>query len=119
MNTGIQDAHNLAWKLYGALKSPGCGRSGSLLESYGLERRPIARSNASLSGRNYERSLNIARSIGLDADHPKLVADTVGGADKVGAQAGGWAAPDALGSGGERSYDLIDHPKFDLQHRFH
>ncbi len=39
MNTGIQDAHNLAWKL--ALASR--GRAGeALLDSYNAERRPIA-----------------------------------------------------------------------------
>ncbi|MED7952643.1 FAD-dependent oxidoreductase [Kitasatospora sp. NPDC058201] len=38
-NTGIQDAHNLAWKLAAAL----CGWAGpGLLETYGSERRPVA-----------------------------------------------------------------------------
>jgi 2-polyprenyl-6-methoxyphenol hydroxylase-like FAD-dependent oxidoreductase len=41
MNTGIQDAANLAWKLALAVR----GRApGSLLDSYELERRPVARS---------------------------------------------------------------------------
>src|SRR5262245_47400602 len=39
-NTGIHDAHNLAWKLAYALK--GIARPG-LLDSYDLERRPIAK----------------------------------------------------------------------------
>jgi pentachlorophenol monooxygenase len=38
MNTGIQDAHNLAWKL--ALAVSGAGAPG-LLESYDAERRPV------------------------------------------------------------------------------
>ncbi|GAA2785614.1 FAD-dependent monooxygenase [Kitasatospora sp. CM 4170] len=39
-NTGIQDAHNLAWKLAAVL----CGWAGpELLESYGRERQPVAR----------------------------------------------------------------------------
>ncbi|MFB7474522.1 FAD-dependent oxidoreductase [Kitasatospora sp. NPDC056184] len=39
-NTGIQDAHNLAWKLAAVL----CGWAGpDLLETYGQERRPVAR----------------------------------------------------------------------------
>ena len=40
MNTGIQDAHNLAWKL--ALVNAGATRA-ALLESYDAERRPVAR----------------------------------------------------------------------------
>ncbi|MGW2873243.1 FAD-dependent oxidoreductase [Kitasatospora sp. NPDC001225] len=39
-NTGIQDAHNLAWKISAVL----CGWAGpGLLETYGQERRPVAR----------------------------------------------------------------------------
>lgn len=38
MNTGIQDAHNLGWKLAAAAK----GASEELLDSYEAERRPIA-----------------------------------------------------------------------------
>ncbi len=41
MNTGIQDAVNLGWKLAAALK--GTGDAEMLLESYGAERRPVAR----------------------------------------------------------------------------
>ena len=41
MNTGIQDAHNLGWKL--ALVASGAA-SASLLDSYDTERRPIAAS---------------------------------------------------------------------------
>jgi hypothetical protein len=40
MNTGIQDAHNLAWKL--ALVTAGASPE-SLLDSYEAERRPVAR----------------------------------------------------------------------------
>ena len=42
MNTGIQDAHNLAWKLAGVLQ----GWAGpALLETYETERRPVAEYN--------------------------------------------------------------------------
>jgi putative polyketide hydroxylase len=42
MNTGIQDAHNLAWKLAGVLQ----GWAGpALLETYDTERRPVAEYN--------------------------------------------------------------------------
>lgn len=39
LNTGIQDAHNLAWKLAATLAGAGGGR---LLASYEAERRPVA-----------------------------------------------------------------------------
>ena len=68
MNTGLQDAHNLAWKLAVSIKSS----SMSLLKSYDDERRPIAMDNAALSVRNYERTLNIARSMGLDANYSSI-----------------------------------------------
>lgn len=42
MNTGIQDVHNLAWKL--ALVLAGVSAD-SLLDTYDAERRPVARSN--------------------------------------------------------------------------
>jgi 2-polyprenyl-6-methoxyphenol hydroxylase-like FAD-dependent oxidoreductase len=49
MNSGIQDAHNLAWKLAFVLN----GRAGAgLLETYDPERRPIAESNADFSYNN-------------------------------------------------------------------
>jgi len=71
MNTGLQDAHNLAWKLSSVLQ--GCSYHPTLIDSYEQERRPVAMSNAALSVRNYERSLNAARALGLDAEHPKYV----------------------------------------------
>ncbi|HKW82900.1 MAG TPA: FAD-dependent monooxygenase [Burkholderiaceae bacterium] len=52
MNSGIQDAHNLAWKLAFVLG----GRAGArLLDSYDSERRPIAESNADFSLHNATR----------------------------------------------------------------
>lgn len=52
MNTGIQDAHILAWKPAAVLR----GRAGEeLLASYEAERVPVARFNAAQSMRNAER----------------------------------------------------------------
>jgi len=46
-NTGIQDAHNLAWKLGAVL----AGRAGeALLDTYASERVPVARAVADISG---------------------------------------------------------------------
>mmetsp|Transcript_35257 Transcript_35257/g.83598 ORF Transcript_35257/g.83598 Transcript_35257/m.83598 type:complete len:588 (+) Transcript_35257:1131-2894(+) len=63
MNTGIQDAHNLAWKL--AAVHTGAA-SEELLETYGGERRPVAEANTLLSVSNYEDALRVPRALGLD-----------------------------------------------------
>ena len=69
MNTGIQDAHNLIWKLALVL---GCENSAQikpahqLLSSYEHERKPIARENAKLSVENYHLTLRIPKAIGLN-----------------------------------------------------
>jgi hypothetical protein len=50
MNTGIQDAHNLAWKLAGVLR----GWAGpALLDTYETERAPVARVNIARSLENF------------------------------------------------------------------
>ena len=66
MNTGIQDAHNLAWRLALNLHDPS-------LHKYHEERRPVAVQNAALSVRNYHRTLGVAKGLGLDAAHPALL----------------------------------------------
>eukprot|EP00752_Nemacystus_decipiens_P018294 g16411.t1 len=63
LNTGVQDAHNLAWKLaavHHGLASP------DLLMSYEAERRPVAMRNAALSVRNLKRSLRVLETLGVD-----------------------------------------------------
>ncbi|SFM92639.1 FAD-dependent monooxygenase [Variovorax sp. OV329] len=56
MNTGIQDAHNLAWKLSMVLR----GQAGSaLLDSYDSERRPIGQANADFSHGNTMRFVQL------------------------------------------------------------
>jgi 2-polyprenyl-6-methoxyphenol hydroxylase-like FAD-dependent oxidoreductase len=49
MNTGIQDAHNLAWKLAGVLHG---WAAPALLATYEAERRPVAAFNAARSEHN-------------------------------------------------------------------
>ena len=79
MNTGLQDAHNLAWRLAHLLKKKRKESTEKLdesppkfLEAYSNERRPVAAANASLSLRNYNRTLGIAKILGLDASNAKL-----------------------------------------------
>lgn len=52
MNTGIQDAHNLAWKLSMVL---GGKASPRLLDTYDSERRPVGKANADFSFGNTQR----------------------------------------------------------------
>ena len=49
LNTGVQDAHNLAWKL--ALVDQGCADE-KLLDTYQPERQPVAAANSDFSLRN-------------------------------------------------------------------
>jgi 2-polyprenyl-6-methoxyphenol hydroxylase-like FAD-dependent oxidoreductase len=55
MNTGIQDAVNLSWKL--AARIDGWG-GGQLLDSYGIEQRPVAIRNVAEATGNLERMLS-------------------------------------------------------------
>ncbi|MGO9451913.1 MAG: FAD-dependent monooxygenase [Candidatus Binataceae bacterium] len=60
LNTGVQDAHNLAWKLAFVLKGWASDR---LLDTYGSERHPIAESNADFSFGNSFRFPLIAEAV--------------------------------------------------------
>lgn len=80
MNTGLQDAHNLAWRLAAAIDLESRSKKFDTdhelcnpLISYETERRPIAKQNAALSVRNYDRTLEIAKACYLNADHPMLL----------------------------------------------
>lgn len=67
-NTGIQDAHNLAWKLAAALDRP---ELEPLLDSYEVERRPVALSVAGKSLYNFQShggSVDVA--LGLSPSTP-------------------------------------------------
>lgn len=75
MNTGIQDVHNLAWKLRlllaAARATPTTSEPGvaewydRVAESYTAERRPVAHYNSSLSYRNWQDSLRVPQALGL------------------------------------------------------
>ena len=63
MNTGIQDAHNLAWKLATVLG----GQAGTaLIDTYESERLPVGASNCDWSARN---ALGLASVVGPGAIH--------------------------------------------------
>jgi 2,4-dichlorophenol 6-monooxygenase len=65
LNTGVQDAHNLAWKI-AALE--GGWAAPALLDTYELERRPVAQRNADQSLGNAMRLLEVPMALGISAD---------------------------------------------------
>jgi len=62
LNGGVQDAHNLAWKLAAVLHG---NAPDSLLDSYGRERRPIAAYNTAHSLENAGRHAPVGAALGL------------------------------------------------------
>jgi len=63
LNTGVQDAHNLAWKLAAVERG---WAAPALLDSYESERQPIARVNAEVSARNAAKLLAVTQALGAD-----------------------------------------------------
>jgi len=117
MNTGIQDAHNLAWKLALMLK----GGSERLLDSYEAERRPVASdvvARTVAASENYGREQNKVDARLLDTQvlvayrQSPIVRDDLG-ADAGGPSAGA-RAPDVAGLLREgfgfplRLFDVLD-----------
>ncbi|KAL8226450.1 hypothetical protein R6Q57_016282 [Mikania cordata] len=63
MNTGIQDAHNLAWKLAAIIKGIA---PISILPTYEMERKPIALFNTDLSIQNFQAAMAVPAALGID-----------------------------------------------------
>lgn len=117
MNTGIQDAYNLGWKLAAVIG----GTDSTLLDTYQEERLPVAASVLALSTRLMEsiattREMTIARNdqtmqIGIGYRDGRLAKDLR--ASPSGVQAGD-RAPDAPGlsgpNGSRRMFDLLRGP---------
>jgi 2-polyprenyl-6-methoxyphenol hydroxylase-like FAD-dependent oxidoreductase len=62
LNTGVQDAHNLAWKLSAVLKGQAAP---ALIDTYEPERRPVAQRNTEQSARNLQRNQGLYDAVGL------------------------------------------------------
>ena len=75
MNTGVQDAHNLAWKL--AALRPGGGGGPDLMASYTQERKPVAAGNARLSAENFKQVLRVPAALGLPPSAAAALNDAV------------------------------------------
>jgi 2-polyprenyl-6-methoxyphenol hydroxylase-like FAD-dependent oxidoreductase len=68
MNTGIQDAVDLSWKLDANLAGWGGPK---LLESYSIERRPVGQRNVAEAGRNLARMRSPGENAALLDDTPE------------------------------------------------
>lgn len=75
MNTGIQDAHNLAWKLTAVLTGTAAPK---LLDSYQAERKPVAQANTDLSVANWHEAVKVPKVLGLDPRAANLLNAVVG-----------------------------------------
>ena len=79
MNTGLQDAYSLAWRIALSRQQEQSEESASLSfpstigRLYERDRQPVARNNAALSVRNYQRVLNVMRACYLDDRHPAFL----------------------------------------------
>ncbi|KAL1808211.1 hypothetical protein ACET3Z_025201 [Daucus carota] len=63
MNTGIQDVHNLAWKIASVVQGTA---PKSILTTYEVERRPVAIFNTELSVKNFRAAMGVPAALGLD-----------------------------------------------------
>ncbi|XP_073387845.1 uncharacterized protein [Physcomitrium patens] len=74
LNTGVQDAHNLAWKLGAVIKGYA---SEALLATYEVERKPIAKANTALSVANFKAALAVPAALGLHPSAARVVHEAI------------------------------------------
>lgn len=125
MNTGIQDAYNLGWKLAAVLQ----GAPEELLDTYEEERLPVAANVLGLSSRLYkqisgemeEQMRRDAVTLQLGITYKEMSLSVTSGNPRL-KIASGDRAPDApgLNAAGEtiRLFDLFRGPYFTLLHSF-
>ena len=121
MNTGIQDAHNLGWKLAAVAK----GASPALLDTYEAERRPVAAGVLALSDARLKEAMErkgipirgdaATRQLGIGYRGSVLARDD---RDETAPLRAGDRAPDATGlttvDGERRLFDLTRGGRFTL-----
>lgn len=67
LNTGVGDVHNLVWKLAAVLNNKlDSTTENALLDSYEIERRPVAQRNSDVSKRNNDKMVEVIVALGLD-----------------------------------------------------
>ncbi|MFJ9249603.1 FAD-dependent oxidoreductase [Streptomyces sp. NPDC101776] len=119
LNTGIQDAYNLGWKLAQVL----AGTDPALLDTYESERMPIAAEVLGLSTKNYAGMTKLdPSSLKRGKDEQQLALTYFGGplapahSDRTTTLRVGDRAPDAVLSGGDgkhvRLFDVLRGPHF-------
>ncbi len=111
LNTSVQDAYNLGWKLGQVLRR---GAPEALIDTYEAERRPVAAQMLGLSTRIHrgEQQRGAATmQLGLGYRGGPLAAEAQGAA---GVPAAGDRAPDGLLPDGRRIFDLLRGPHFTL-----
>ena len=85
LNSGVQDAHNLVWKLAAVERG---WASAALVDSYEAERQPVARANAEVSVRNAVRLLEVYQTLGTGGDVASAIANQAEHFDMPGLQLG-------------------------------
>ena len=74
LNTGVGDVHNLVWKMAAVLKGElAAEKAEALLDSYELERRPVAQRNCDVSKENNEKMTEVLHALGLDPSKAGLL----------------------------------------------
>ncbi|MGW7365009.1 FAD-dependent monooxygenase [Streptomyces sp. NPDC054841] len=108
LNTSVQDAYNLGWKLGQVLRE---GAPTALLDTYEEERRPIAADMLGLSTRIHRGEAkrgSTTRQLGLGYRGGPLATGSAG------ALTAGDRAPDGLLADGSRLFDVFHGPHFTL-----
>jgi putative polyketide hydroxylase len=107
MNTGVQDVHNLVWKLALVLRGQA---SPALLDSYETERKPVAASNAAWSVANGARFRAIGRALagGEAAALADLIEEQRSHVDATDQDLGFGYGAGALVAGGEAAGPPLD-----------
>ncbi len=83
MNTGFQDAHNLVWKIAMAER----GLDPVLLDTYGVERKPVAEINSEKSLVNAMKMSEVAQVLDVDGDKQISMSDIDAVMDDAGRRA--------------------------------
>jgi 2-polyprenyl-6-methoxyphenol hydroxylase-like FAD-dependent oxidoreductase len=114
LNTSVQDAYNLGWKLGQVLRH---GAPEALLDTYETERLPVAAHMLGLSTRIHRgeaRRGDETRQLGLGYPDSPLSVETRPGLPEDALCAGDRAPDGPYGSGGGRLFDLFRGPHFTL-----
>ncbi|HYB98633.1 MAG TPA: FAD-dependent monooxygenase [Candidatus Limnocylindrales bacterium] len=100
LNTGVQDAHNLMWKIAAVLNGEAAE---TLLQTYEVERRSVARHNADQSLANAMRLLEVPQALGTLGNPP----DAAAAMQRTLADAAGRAAVETAIANQAEHFDML------------